>query len=99
MSLAWPSVFTAERESAYIGCSGSMASFTPAAWHSGRRAAMPSVICLRDSTSDWPGTAPQTRTMSGAPDGDAFDAGGRELRGGSLNRPRFRGDRVDAEAI
>ena len=28
MSLAWPMVFTAERSSAYIGCSGSMASLT-----------------------------------------------------------------------
>ena len=41
---AWPRVLTAERSAAYMGCSGSMASRTPAAAACGSTAAMPSAI-------------------------------------------------------
>ena len=67
ISCACAIVLTALRSSAYIGCSGSMASFTPACSAAGSTAAMPSAICLRDSVQALPGTAPHTRTMSGAP--------------------------------
>ena len=44
-SLAWASVFTQARSAAYIGCSGSIASGTPAARACGSSAAIPSRTC------------------------------------------------------
>jgi hypothetical protein len=49
MAAACFMVLMAERSSAYMGCSGSMASFTPEAAAWGRTAAMPSAICRRAS--------------------------------------------------
>ena len=64
---ACPTVFTADRSPAYMGCSGSIASLTLAAAACASTAATPSAICLRDSDSGWPGSEPQTSTTSGAP--------------------------------
>ena len=49
------------------GMKGFDPNFTPSASARGKVAAIPSVICFRDSTRDCPGTAPHTRTTSGAP--------------------------------